>query len=70
MLGTIPTLPAPETYQKHKFLMKQCSKNKKLHATLDSQVAFVHGFLPPRRATELRSVRLDIIFGTNIDFET
>ena len=38
MLGTIPTLPAPETYQKHKFLMKQCSKNEHLHATLDSQV--------------------------------
>ena len=39
MLGTIPTLPAPETYQKHPFLMKQCSQNEKLHATLDSQVA-------------------------------
>ena len=39
MLGTIPTLPAPETYQKHKFLMKQCSQNENLHATLDSQVA-------------------------------
>ena len=39
MLGTIPTLPAPETYQKYEFLMKQCSKNENLHATLDSQVA-------------------------------
>ena len=40
MLGTIPTLPASETYQKHAFLMKQGSKNEKLHATLDSQVTY------------------------------
>ena len=44
MLGTIPTLPATETYQKHKFLMKQCSKNENLHATLDSKVAKFQDF--------------------------
>ena len=44
MLGTIPTLPATETYQKQPFLTKQCSKNENLHATLDSQVAKFQDF--------------------------
>ena len=44
MLGTIPTLPAPETYQKNKLLMKQWSKNENMHATLDSQVAKFQDF--------------------------